>query len=171
MGGTHNRGSTGSLSSASTPNTHSWTRRSGSWRTNRSSASMPSANSRSASDAWRPSPRAAQPLEVLRRGVLRAVDDAQVLAAAALHGGCTRPRRPRGDEVERLDHHAFAAARRSVLPPADAFRLRSPGRSRRRLGKGWPAADRSHRRGRAGQRLHVPDVVLVGVDVPFVASR
>ena len=43
----YRRGSTGSLSSASTPNTHSCTRYSGSPATNRSSASMPSANSRS----------------------------------------------------------------------------------------------------------------------------
>jgi hypothetical protein len=44
----HNRGSTGSLSSARTPNTHSCTRRSGSLRTNRSRPSMPRANSRRA---------------------------------------------------------------------------------------------------------------------------
>ncbi len=46
----HSLGSIGSLSSARTPKTHSWTRRSGSRRTNRSSPSIPSANSRNASD-------------------------------------------------------------------------------------------------------------------------
>ena len=53
----YNLGSTGSLSRASTPKTHSWTRRSGSPRTNRSSPSMPSANSPRASDRLRPRPR------------------------------------------------------------------------------------------------------------------
>ena len=43
-------GSTGSLSKASTPKTHSCTRRSGSFLTNRSKLSMPSANSPSAND-------------------------------------------------------------------------------------------------------------------------
>ena len=50
-------GSTGSLSRASTPKTHSWTRRNGSRRTNRSSPSTPRANSPSASDRFRPRPR------------------------------------------------------------------------------------------------------------------
>jgi hypothetical protein len=50
----HSRGSTGSLSRARTPNTHSCTRRSGSCRTKRSKASMPSANSRTASDRLPP---------------------------------------------------------------------------------------------------------------------
>ncbi len=53
----YNLGSTGSLSIASTPNTHSWIRRNGSLRTKRSNASMPSANSRLASERLRPSPR------------------------------------------------------------------------------------------------------------------
>ena len=46
----HSRGSTGSDSSASTANTASWTRHSGSPSASRSSASSPSAYSRSASD-------------------------------------------------------------------------------------------------------------------------
>jgi len=53
----HSRGSTGSLSNASTPNTHSWTRRRGSCRTNRSSDSIPSANSRNARERLAASPR------------------------------------------------------------------------------------------------------------------
>ena len=53
----HKRGSTGSLSSARTPNTHSCVRRSGSFLTNRSSASIPRANSRLASDRFAPTPR------------------------------------------------------------------------------------------------------------------
>src|SRR5262249_15630004 len=53
----YNLGSTGSLSSASTPKTHSWTRRSGSLWAKRSNASIPSANSRRASDRFAPKPR------------------------------------------------------------------------------------------------------------------
>jgi hypothetical protein len=52
----YSRGSTGSLSSASTSNTHSCTRRNGSRPTNRSSPSIPSANSRRASDRLAESP-------------------------------------------------------------------------------------------------------------------
>src|SRR6266480_4054261 len=48
----YRRGSTGSLSRARTPKTHSWTRRSGSWRTNRSKASIPRANSRRANERF-----------------------------------------------------------------------------------------------------------------------
>lgn len=50
----HSLGSTGSLSRASTPKTHSWTLRSGSCRTKRSNASRPSANSRRANDRLPP---------------------------------------------------------------------------------------------------------------------
>jgi hypothetical protein len=50
----HSRGSTGSDSSASTANTHSWIRHSGSPSASRSSASSPSAYSRSARERlWR----------------------------------------------------------------------------------------------------------------------
>jgi hypothetical protein len=56
LNGRPRRGSTGSLPRASTPKTHSWTRRSGSPRTNRSSASTPSANSRTARDRLWDSP-------------------------------------------------------------------------------------------------------------------
>ena len=53
----YRRGSTGSLSRARTPNTHSCTRLRGSRCTNRSRPSIPSANSRSASDRLPESPR------------------------------------------------------------------------------------------------------------------
>lgn len=46
----YKRGLTGSFSRARTLKTRSWTRRSGSWRTNLSRASMPRANSRSANE-------------------------------------------------------------------------------------------------------------------------
>jgi hypothetical protein len=116
-------GSTGSLSSASTPNTHSCTRRSGSRRTNRSRASIPSANSRSARDRFVESPRDRSPFEVLRERVLRPVDDPQVLRPAALHGGLEETAPAAHGELERLHHHPFAAAahrdlRALSLPPA-----------------------------------------------------
>src|SRR5437763_2994366 len=50
----------------------------------------------------------AQPLEVLGRGVLAAVDDPQVLAPAALDGRLNQAGLlPADDEVERLDDHAL----------------------------------------------------------------
>ena len=63
----YNLGSTGSLSRARTPKTHSWTRRNGSRRTNRSRASRPRANSERASDRLRPSPRARSGASFSRR--------------------------------------------------------------------------------------------------------
>ena len=66
-------------------------------RRTRSRASSPSANSRSGQRALVPEAALAQPVEVAGLGVLRAVDDAQVLPAAALHAragpGRVGPRR------------------------------------------------------------------------------
>src|SRR5687768_10152825 len=60
---------------------------------------------------------APQPGEMLRRGVFRAVDDAEVFPAAALDRRLDQAlAAPRG-ELQRLDHHALAAAVREVLPP------------------------------------------------------
>src|SRR5436309_6251260 len=84
------RGLTGSLSSARTPKQHSCTRRSGSSRTNRSSASTPSANSREASERLEARLRR-RSREVLRLCVLGPVDDAQVLASADLERGLREP--------------------------------------------------------------------------------
>src|ERR1041384_5601970 len=53
----YNLGSTGSLSSASTPKTHSCTRVRGSCRIKRSRDSIPNANSRKAKDRLAPRPR------------------------------------------------------------------------------------------------------------------
>ena len=93
------RGSTGSLSSASTPKTHSWTRRSGSPRDEALERLDAERELAQRERALRPERRAAQPLEVLRRGVLRAVDDPQVLAAAALHRRLHEPALAARDEV------------------------------------------------------------------------
>src|SRR5436190_11745151 len=60
----------------------------------------------------------AEALQVLLGSVLRAVDDAEVLAAPALHRGLHDPPLAAGDEGERLHHHPFPAAGRQILPPA-----------------------------------------------------
>src|SRR5579884_1475828 len=49
----------------------------------------------------------AQALEVLGGGVLGAVDDAEVFAAAALHGRLHQPAGAADDKIERLDHHSL----------------------------------------------------------------
>src|SRR6266540_929277 len=48
---------------------------------------------------------AAQAVEVARLGILRAVDDAQVLTPAALHRGLDDATRAATDEIERLHYH------------------------------------------------------------------
>src|SRR5206468_634302 len=58
-----------------------------------------------------PQAAAAQPRQVLGQGVLRAIDDAQVLAAAALQGRLGQAARACCDEVERLHDHPFAPGR------------------------------------------------------------
>src|SRR5438105_3371629 len=64
-----------------------------------------------------------QPLQVLSRGVLRAIDDPQVLPPAALQRGLNEtPLRVARHEVARLDDHAVAAAPVQLLPPGDAVR-------------------------------------------------
>ena len=159
----HSRGSDGSLSRASTPKTHSWTRRSGSRRTNRSSPSTPRANSpQGQRPLARQAPRS-QPGEVLVGRVVRAVDDPQVLPPAALHGRLDQPPLAPDDEVERLDDHAFAAPAGQLRPPVDPLRLA------RRVGHVHDLVRRRQQQSRigpadCGQRLHVPDVVLVRVD-------
>ena len=57
-------------------------------------------------------PASAEPLDLARIGVLGAVDDAQVLASAALDPGLDEALAAAGDEAHRLDDHALAAAPR-----------------------------------------------------------
>src|SRR5206468_2294741 len=51
----------------------------------------------------------AQPGDVLLRGVVRAVDDPQILPTSALHGGLGETPLAPEDEVDWLDHHTLAA--------------------------------------------------------------
>src|SRR3712207_5735046 len=50
----------------------------------------------------------AQPLQLVRPGVVRPVDDPQVFAAANLDGGLHDALAAAGDEIQWLDDHAFA---------------------------------------------------------------
>lgn len=59
----------------------------------------------------------AQPGEVIRRGIFRAVNDAQVFAAAAFDGWLDKAALAAQDKVERLDDHAFAATSDSFERP------------------------------------------------------
>ncbi len=101
----------------------------------------------------------AQALEVARAGVLRAVDDPQVLAAR----GTSRPAgpgraRPRATKSSGLTTMPSPPARSA--PPTSAMpRPRSSGRSRPRRGTASPAAAPASARAEPRQRLHVPDVV------------
>jgi hypothetical protein len=49
--------------------------------------------------------------------VLRPVDDAEILAAAAFHRWLDQAPRAAGDELARLDHHALATGRGHGFPP------------------------------------------------------
>src|ERR1035437_9153214 len=109
----------------------------------------------------------AQALEVLGQGVFRAVDDPQILGAAALDGGLDGPaglstRR----EVEGLDDHALSPTPGQFEPPGnaggDGLRTSHVNHAIRRCEKQSIVllAD-------PGQRVHVPDVIAVAVDVAF----
>jgi hypothetical protein len=114
-----------------------------------------------------PSCPRAQSLEVLRHVVLGPVDDAQVLRSTALHRGLEQPSPATRDEAERLDHHPLAAAPRELLPPRGGVALaRRVGQLDAAMGVGdEQVVVRAERR----DGLHVPEVVLVGVDAPSLA--
>jgi len=61
----------------------------------------------------------AQASLVLGEGVVGAVDDAEVLAAADLQAGLDQAAPTADQAVEGLDDHAFAAGRGELLPPGD----------------------------------------------------
>lgn len=64
-----------------------------------------------------------EPAHLLGPGVLRAVDDTEILPASALNCGLHQPTRAVYDEVKRLDNHAFTALLRQMLPPGRARRF------------------------------------------------
>ncbi len=64
-----------------------------------------------------------QPVEIARLGVVRAVDDPQVLPAAHLQAGLRTPSLADRHQVgQRFHHHALTAGVGELLPPADARR-------------------------------------------------
>ena len=144
--------------------TSSWTRHSGAPSASRSSAARPRPCSRRARPRLRPSDALAQPVELLRAGVLRAVDDPQVLPATALHARLHQAALAVGhaEAGVRLDHHALAAGRGQRQPPVGRGRLggrvgqvhdHPPGRGeQRRVGRDQPVGERQ-----------VPAVVPAGV--------
>jgi hypothetical protein len=103
----------------------------------------------------------AQPVEVLRPGVVRAVDDPQVLPPADLQPRLHQPA-PAADEVgRRLDHHALTAGGGQLGPPVGGRLLG------RRIGDvDVPAGGRPHQlRIGVGQPVgqrQVPGVPAVG---------
>src|SRR5262249_41738160 len=61
----------------------------------------------------------AEPREVLFGRVIGSVNDAELLAAAALDRRLHQTAAAAGDEFQRLDDHSLAAARGKLVPPAD----------------------------------------------------
>src|SRR5215467_6733027 len=94
----YKRGSTGSDSSASTPKTHSCTRRSGSRRTKRSRA---------------------QALKIGRERIFGAVNNPKIFASANFYPRLHDATPALFDELEQLDDHAFAAAVGLLGPPCN----------------------------------------------------
>ncbi len=103
-------GSTGSLSRASRPKTHSWTRRRGSRATKRDRPSTPSANSRDDPAC-----------------VVRPAEYPQVFPAATLDPGLQQAPATATDEVSRFDDHSLAAYLRAFQPPKSRPRRNSGG--------------------------------------------
>src|SRR5688500_3071943 len=100
---------------------------------------------------------------MLGKRVLRSVDDPQVFLAPAFDSGLDEPSPTPRNEWERLDDHSLPAVCSELIPPLDA----------RMLTRGVSDIDYQVRRGEQhlairladrSQGLHVPDVVLVGVN-------
>src|SRR5215211_1727747 len=87
-----------------------------------------------------------QAVDVGGLGVLRPVDDAEVLPPARLERRLHEPAAPAGDELERLDDHPLAAGRGQLLPPDGARTLAL------RVGRFDDQMARSCRRSSAPQR-------------------
>jgi hypothetical protein len=75
--------------------------------------------------AFRANRSGTQSSEVFRQEILRAVDDPEVFLSTALDGGLNESSSPLGDEVERFDHHPFAADGGHVCLPRSRCVARS----------------------------------------------
>jgi hypothetical protein len=112
----------------------------------------------------------AQADEVFRGVVVRAVDDAQGIAAAAFQGWLDKAASPAGEEVGRLHYHALASGGGQLLPPADggvALRIV------RKIGAELAGPGEEHGVGgvEAGRRFHVPSVAAVDEEGPSSARK
>ena len=104
----------------------------------------------------------------------RAVDDAQVLDAAALHGWLDQPPCPSGDEVHGLHDHAFGPASGELLPPGSCCGLAGGAgqvdltgrRGHHQAGTQGPGG-----LGELGCPGHVPVMAPVGMDVALAAMH
>jgi len=103
----------------------------------------------------------AETAEVFRGGVFRAVDDAEVFGAAAFDGWLDEAAFAFDDEVGWFHDHAFAASGGEGFPPcaAEGFAVRI-GEVDDEGGSGDDDAA-----GETGERLEVPFVRLIGVDL------
>src|SRR5688572_30415302 len=103
-------------------------------------------------------------------GVLRAVDDPQVLSAAALDGRLDEAALALGDPLKGLDDHSLAAAGGELLPPGDSVLLAvrvvhidDPVRR----DKKESVVSGAH----SSDSVHVPRVVFGGVDATFCRKQ
>jgi hypothetical protein len=113
-------GSTGSLSRANTPKTHSCTRYSGS--AGRESLERFDAEGElpQGQGALESEPPRTKTRQVARRGVLRPVNNPQVVASPALDARLDQSLWSPMEYLKGFDHHAFAAGGREFLPPLRA---------------------------------------------------
>ena len=146
-------GSTGSLSRASTPKTHSWTQRRGSRATKRDRPSTPSANSRDDPAC-----------------VVRPAEYPQVFPAATLDPGLQQAPATATDEVSRFDDHSLAAYLRAFQPPSHGLGaiLGVLQLHRANIGRCQDGGVGSHE---PTQSLEVPVVAVVGVHTGFAGQQ
>src|SRR5690606_2930506 len=104
----------------------------------------------------------AKSLEVFFEGVLRAVDDAQVLPATALHSGLNQALLAAHEPLDRLHDHALATAFGELLPPSNAVGLALRAREIDDP-ECRPVEELPVRFAEFRKRIHVPDMITVGV--------
>src|SRR4029077_9169553 len=107
---------------------------------------------------------------MLRCGVLRPVDDAEVLSPTALHRWLHQPSSALRNKLKRLHDHALTSGKSEFLPPRDPFLLAclvteidcSVWSSQQKPGIGCA---------KASQSRHVPHVVFIRVHHPFAREQ
>ena len=93
-------------------------RQSGSRATKRSRLSTAERELSQGQRAFRAQASLLQPREMFQRGVVRPIDDTQILTPTALHGWLEQALRAARHEVERLDDHPLATLAAQLQPPA-----------------------------------------------------